>query len=52
MNLAAGLLFMVWVSIVCVVIGGWAFMTISKQDKSIYGMDELDWDEHDKDNIS
>ena len=36
MNLAAGLLFMIWVSIVFVVIGGWAFMEITKQDKSLY----------------
>tara|TARA_B100000700_G_scaffold209863_1_gene230750 strand:+ start:196 stop:345 length:150 start_codon:yes stop_codon:yes gene_type:complete len=49
MSLAGGLLFMVWVSIVFVAIGGWAFLTISKQDKTLYNMD---WDEHDKDNIS
>jgi len=36
MNLAAGLLFIIWVSIVFVAIGGWAFMTIMKQDKTIY----------------
>ena len=36
MNLAGGLLFGIWVSIVFVAIGGWAFMTITKQDKSLY----------------
>ena len=36
MNLAAGLLFIVWCSIVFVVIGGWAFMEITRQDKSLY----------------
>ena len=36
MNLAAGLLFGIWVSIVMFVIGGWAFMEITKQDKSLY----------------
>ena len=36
MTLASGILFMIWVSIVFVVIGGWAFMTITKQDKSLY----------------
>ena len=41
MNLAAGLLFIIWVSIVFVAIGGWAFMTIMKQDKTIYH----DWDD-------
>ena len=41
MNLAAGLLFIIWCSIVFVAIGGWAFMTISKQDKTIYH----DWDD-------
>ena len=46
MNLAAGLLFMIWVSIVFVVIGGWAFMEITKQDKSLYS-DILDDDDVD-----
>jgi len=41
MNLAAGLLFIIWCSIVFVAIGGWAFMTIMKQDKTIYS----DWDD-------
>ena len=43
MNLAAGLLFIIWCSIVFVAIGGWAFMTIMKQDKTIYS----DWDDVD-----
>jgi len=41
MSLASGILFMVWCSIVFVAIGGWAFMTIMKQDKTIYH----DWDD-------
>ena len=45
MNLAAGILFMVWCSIVFFSIGAWAFMTITKQDKTIY----QDWDEDDED---
>ena len=48
MNLAAGLLFMIWVSIVFVAIGGWAFMTITRQDKSIYDSWEDDKDFHDE----
>ena len=45
MSLASGILFMVWVSIVFFAIGGWAFMTIMKQDKSIYS----DWEDTDDD---
>ena len=41
MNLAAGILFLVWCSIVMVAIGGWAMMTIIKQEKTIY----QDWDD-------
>jgi uncharacterized protein YneF (UPF0154 family) len=55
-SLAGGLLFMIWVSVVLVVIGGWAFMTITKQEKSLY---DNPWDidtmieltQEDKDNI-
>ena len=43
MSLASGILFMIWCSIVFFAIGGWAFMTIMKQDKSIY----QDWDDDD-----
>ena len=41
MSLAGGLLFMIWCSIVFVAIGGWAFMTITRQEKTIYH----DWDD-------
>ena len=41
MSLASGILFMVWCSIVFVAIGGWAMMTIIKQEKSLYS----DWDD-------
>lgn len=48
MNLAGGILFMIWCSIVFVAIGGWAFMTITRQDKSIYDSWEDDKDFHDE----
>ena len=54
MNLAAGLLFMVWCSIVFFSIGGWVVMTLTRQEKSLY---DNPWDidveltEEDKDNI-
>ena len=41
MSLASGILFMVWVSIVFFVIGGWVFKTISEQEETIYS----DWDD-------
>ena len=56
MSLAGGLLFMIWVSIVFVAIGGWVMMTLTKQEKSLY---DNPWDidtgieltQEDKDNI-
>ena len=56
MSLASGILFMIWVSIVFVAIGGWVMMTLTKQEKSLY---DNPWDidtsieltEEDKDNI-
>jgi len=48
MNLARGILFMVWCSIVFVAIGGWAMMTIIKQEKSLYSDWEEDKDFHDE----
>jgi len=48
MNLASGILFMIGCSIVFVAIGGWAFMTITRQDKSIYDSWEDDKDFHDE----
>ena len=53
-SLASGMLFMIWVSIVLFVIGGWVMMTLTKQEKSLY---DNPWDidveltEEDKDNI-
>jgi len=41
MNLAGGLLFMIWCSIVFFTIGAWAFWTIMKQDKTLLD----DWDD-------
>ena len=56
MSLAGGLLFMIWVSIVFVAIGGWVMMTLTKQEKSLYDNPwDIDTDieltEEDKDNI-
>ena len=53
MNLAAMIMFMIWCSIVFVAIGGWAFMTITRQDKSMYNWDDesIELDELDRDNI-
>ena len=48
MNLAGGLLFMIWCSIVFFSIGAWAFWTITKQDKSIYDSWEDDESFHDE----
>ena len=53
-SLASGILFMVWVSIVLFVIGGWVMMTLSKQEKSLYDNPwdiEVELTEEDKDNI-
>jgi len=47
MSLASGVLFLVWVSIVVVAIGGWAFKTISTQDTQI----ELDWQDDDLEGV-
>jgi len=44
MNLAAMIMFMIWCSIVFVAIGAWAFMTITRQDKSMYSWDDADDD--------
>jgi len=49
MTLASGIMFMIWCSIVFVAIGGWAFMTITRQDKSLYS--DIELDEQDRDNI-
>jgi len=45
MNLAGGLLFMIWCSIVFFTIGAWAFWTIMKQDKTLLD----DWDDVNED---
>ena len=53
-SLASGILFMVWVSIVLFVIGGWVVMTLSNQEKSLYDNPwdiEVELTEEDKDNI-
>ena len=53
-SLASGMLFMIWVSIVLFVIGGWVMMTLSKQEKSLYDNPwdiEVELTEEDKDNI-
>jgi len=48
MNLASGILFMVWCSIVFFAIGGWAMMAIIKQEKSLYSNWEDDEGFHDE----
>ena len=53
-SLASGILFMIWVSIVLFVIGGWVMMTLTKQEKSLYDNPwdiEVELTEEDKDNI-
>ena len=53
-SLASGMLFMIWVSIVLFVIGGWVMMTLTKQEKSLYDNPwdiEVELTEEDKDNI-
>ena len=54
MNLAVFVLIMMYIGICSVVVGYWAFGTISKQDKSIQDkldMDKIELDEMDRDNI-
>ena len=54
MNLAVFLLIIMYIGICAVVVGYWAFGTISKQDKSIQDrldIEKIELDELDRDNI-
>ena len=54
MNLAVFLLIIMYIWICAVVVGYWAFGTMSEQDKSIQDkldMDKIELDELDRDNI-
>ena len=51
MNLAVIMLIIMYIGICSVVVGYWAFGTISKQDKSIQDILEIELDEQDRDNI-
>ena len=51
MNLAVFILIVMYIGICSVVVGYWAFGTISKQEKSIQDILEIELDEQDRDNI-
>ena len=51
MNLAVLIIIIMYIGICGVVIGYWAFGTISKQDKEIQDLLDIRLDEIDKDNI-
>ena len=47
MNLAVGILIICYVALCAVVVGGWAFGTIARQDKSIQDKLDEDFDQGD-----
>jgi len=51
MNLAVFILILMYIGICSVVVGYWAFGTISNQDKSIQDILDIELDEQDRDNI-
>ena len=51
MNLAVFLLIILYIAICAVVVGYWAFGTISKQEKEIQDIMDIELDELDRDNI-
>ena len=51
MNLAVFLLIIMYIGICAVVVGYWAFGTISNQEKSIQDIMDIELDEMDRDNI-
>ena len=51
MNLAVFILIVMYIGICGVVVGYWAFGTISNQDKSIQDILDIELDEQDRDNI-
>ena len=50
-NIAVVVLILMYVGICALVVGYWVFGTISKQDKSIQDILEIELDEQDRDNI-
>ena len=51
MNLAVFLLITMYIAICAVVVGYWAFGTLSKQEKEIQDIMDIELDELDRDNI-
>ena len=51
MNLAVFLLIVLYIAICAVVVGYWAFGTISKQEKEIQDIMDIELDELDRDNV-
>ena len=51
MNLAVFLLIIMYIAICTVVVGYWAFGTISKQEKEIQDLSDIELDELDRDNV-
>ena len=51
MNLAVFLLIIMYIAICAVFVGYWAFGTISKQEKEIQDIMDIELDELDRDNI-
>ena len=51
MNLAVFIMIIMYIGICAVVVGYWAFGTISKQDKEIQDKLDIELDELDRDNI-
>ena len=51
MNLAVFILIILYVAICAIVVGYWAFGTISKQEKEIQDLIDIELDELDRDNV-
>ena len=51
MNLAVFIMIIMYIGICAVVVGYWAFGTISKQEKEIQDIIDVELDELDRDNI-
>ena len=51
MNLAVFIMIIMYIGICAVVVGYWAFGTISKQEKEIQDIMDIELDELDRDNI-
>jgi len=51
MNLAVFIMIILYVGICALVVGYWAFGTISKQEKEIQDLIDIELDELDRDNV-